>query len=485
MINATRLRSVLENTIFPVINALLIMAIISCSSNSAPDIPSIPSGLESGDAGNYSFSSSATDPDNDSIAIRFDWGDGAISNWSYYVASSETVSLTHNFSSAGIYEIRAQAYDQKEAESEWSDPHTLTVLSGGILWEKTFGGDREDYGYSVVENLSQHRYITVGRSRSAGNGGYDVYLFAVDTNGTQAWQLYFGGPVDDGAYDICKTNDGGYAITGYTFSYGVGGCDVYIIKTNDYGVLDWQTSCGGLNDEYGWDIEQTSDGGYIIVGYTNSFGNGGQDVYIIKLNSSGDTTWTKTIGGIDSDFAYGVEQTSDGGYIIAGTTYSFGAGNSDIYLIKLGANGDSLWAKTLGTSAADRGNDIAISGDGGYIIAGDNGNNVYIVKTDASGNISWQEEYGGSGTDYAYSIKPTSDGGYIITGASNSFSGSYYDTYLIKISATGDSLWARVSNLVHNDYGYDVIQTNDGGYTAVGYAYTLFDYDFSMIRLAP
>ncbi len=464
---------------------LLIAQLFSCSSNSAPETPSVPSGLASGDAGNYSFSSSAVDPDNDSISIRFDWGDGAISDWSYYVGSAETVSSTHNFSNTGIYEIRAQARDQKEAESGWSAAHTLTVQGGGIVWENTFGGNQEDYGYSVVENTSQHRYITVGRSRSGGNGGYDVYLFAVDTNGTQAWQLYFGGSVDDGAYSMCNTNDGGYAIAGYTYSYGVGGSDVYIIKTNGFGVLEWQKFYGGINDEYGWNINQTSDGGYVIAGYTNSFGNGAQDIYVIRLNSAGDTVWTKTIGGTDNDLAFGVEQTSDGDFIIAGTTYSFGAGNSDIYLIKIGANGDSLWAKTIGTTANDRGLAIAIAQDGGYIIAGDNGNNAVIVKTDANGIITWQNEYGGNGAEYANAIKPSSDGGYIIAGASNSVSVSYFDTYMIKINATGNAVWTRTSSLAHNDYGYDVIQTADGGYIVVGYAYTAFDYNFSMIRIAP
>jgi hypothetical protein len=240
-----------------------------------------------------------------------------------------------------------------------------------------------------------------------------------------------------------------------------------------------------MSDEFGWDIEQTSDGGYIIAGYTSSFGNGGWDTYVTKLNSSGDTVWTKTVGGIDNDLAYGVEQSTDGGYIVVGTTYSFGAGGSDVYLIKLDDNGDSLWAKTFGSASDDRGNDVALTGDGGYIITGENGSDVYVIKTDADGNINWQSEYGGNGTDYAYSIKSTVDGGYIISGASNSFSASHYDTYIVKISANGDSLWARYSSLVNNDYGYDVIQTNDGGYTVVGYAYTLFDYDFSMIRIVP
>ncbi len=466
--------------------AIFVLLIIACSRNSAPDTPSIPSGRESGDAGNYSFSSSATDPDNDSIAIRFDWGDETVSDWSFYVASSETVSRSRNFSNAGTYEIRAQARDQKEAESEWSGPHTLTILSGMTMWERTYGGSRADFGYSVVENASQYRYIAAGQTRSFGAGGYDIWLFAVDTTGNQAWQLCYGGSADDGAYSICQSNDGGYAVAGYTHSYGNGGSDIYVVKTNAFGEIEWQTYVGGINDEYGWDIEPTADGGYIIAGYTSSFGNGGQDVYVAKLNSSGDTIWTKTIGGAADDFAYGVEQTPDRGYVIAGITYSSGGGNGDIYLIKLDAAGDSLWAKTYGSSANERGHDIAVAADGGYVIAGSSNTSVHVFKTDANGGINWQRNYGGASTDYARSVKLTNDGGYIVAGASNSFSGSYFDTYMIKLNATGESLWVRISsNFPHNDYGYEIIQTNDGGYVTIGYAYTMFDYDFAMIRIAP
>jgi hypothetical protein len=165
--------------------------------------------------------------------------------------------------------------------------------------------------------------------------------------------------------------------------------DVYLIKTDANGDSLWTKTFGGTDNDFGLSIQQTTDGGYILVGETYSFGAGNDDVYLIKTDANGDSLWTKAFGGIGNDFGNSIEQTTDGGYIIGASTYSFGAGNVDVYLIKTDANGDSLWTKTFGGTAYDGLRSVQQTIDGGYIIAGYTnsfGAGIYLIKTDANGN---------------------------------------------------------------------------------------------------
>ncbi|MFH1321476.1 MAG: T9SS type A sorting domain-containing protein, partial [Bacteroidota bacterium] len=186
----------------------------------------------------------------------------------------------------------------------------------------------------------------------------------------------------------------GYIIAGHTLSFGAGNVDVYLIKTNADGDTIWTKTFGGTNEDKGYSVQQTTDGGYIIAGHTYSFGAGYTDVYLIKTNADGDTVWTKTFGGTSFDYGNSVQQTTDGGYIIAGYTMSFGAGNWDVYLIKTSAQGNTLWTKTFGGIYCDRGYSVQQTTDGGYIIAGDKwwsfatGDfDVYLIKTNTQGDV--------------------------------------------------------------------------------------------------
>ncbi|MBC8205263.1 MAG: T9SS type A sorting domain-containing protein [FCB group bacterium] len=342
------------------------------------------------------------------------------------------------------------------------------------LWTKTFGGISTDVGRSV-QQTSDGGFIIAGYTYSYGAGGSDVYLIKTDAVGDTTWTKTFGGNNSDNGYSVQQTADGGYIIAGYTYSYGVGNDDVYLIKTDAFGDTAWTKTFGGSYCDYGESVQQTVDGGYIIAGYTYSYGAGNYDVYLIKTDAVGDTAWTKTFGGSDWERGYSVQQTSDEGYIIVGKTCSYGAGSWDVYLIKTDASGDTAWTKTFGGSWDDYGYSVQQTADGGYIIAGGTesysiGNdNVYLIKTDASGNLQWYRTFGGSGYDVSYSVQQTADGGYIIAGYTWSYGAGGYDIYLIKTDAVGDTTWTKTFGGSEYDYGYSVQQTFEGGYIITGF----------------
>ncbi len=342
-----------------------------------------------------------------------------------------------------------------------------------VTGQKVFGGSLED-GARAVQQTSDGGYIVAGQTWSFGAGNYDVYLIKTDDNGATLWSKTYGGTDTDLGYTVQPTTDGGYIVAGYTESFGAGVADVYLIKTNSIGDTLWTKTYGGVNWDEGCAVQQTNDGGYIVVGNTASFGAGFQDVYLIKTDAFGDTLWTKTYGGGSSDYGKAVQQTTDGGYIVAGHTNSFGAGFQDVYLIKTDALGDILWTRFYGAFNNDYGEAVQQTTDGGYIVAGQTQSfgagveDVYLIKTDANGNTLWTRTYGrGNGDDAGYAVQQTNDGGYIVAGRMNNFGGPN-DVYLIKTDAIGDTLWIKTYGGDTTDVAFAVDQTNDGGYIVAG-----------------
>ncbi|MFZ8835331.1 MAG: T9SS type A sorting domain-containing protein [Candidatus Caldipriscus sp.] len=343
-----------------------------------------------------------------------------------------------------------------------------------VTFARTYGGTGSDWAYTV-QQTSDGGYIVVGGTYSFGAGGWDILLIKTDASGNVQWAKTYGGASDDRAYSVQQTSDGGYIVSGWTYSFGAGISDVFLIKTDANGNIIWAKTYGGIDGDLAYSVQQTSDGGYIVVGYTASFGAGNDDLFLIKTDASGNVQWAKTYGGASNDRAYSVQQTSDGGYIVSGWTYSFGAGWSDIFLIKTDASGNTIWAKTYGGTNSEWAYSVQQTSDGGYILAcvtwsfGAGLYDIFLIKTDANGNVIWAKTYGGTGYDGTSTIQQTSNGGYIVAGETNSFGAGNRDIFLIKTDAFGNVQWAKTYGGTDWDFAHTVQQTSDGGYILAGY----------------
>ena len=318
--------------------------------------------------------------------------------------------------------------------------------NGNKIWEKTFGGSGDDWANSI-QQTSDGGYIVAGGTTSFGAGEKNVYIIKLDAYGNKIWEKTFGGSGE--AYSIQQTKDGGYIVAGWTEPFGAGGrnrkWNVYIIKLDENGNKIWEKTFGGRSHAEAYSIQQTTDGGYIVAGWTYSLGAGEKNVYIVKLNKNGNKVWEKTFGGWSNDVAYSIQQTKDGGYIVAGWTESFGAGGRDVYIIKLDEDGNKIWEKIYGGSGDDWANSIQQTSDGRYIVAGGTTSfgagrrDVYVIKLDEYGNKIWEKTFGGWSDDVAYSIQQTKDGGYIVAGWTESFGAGGSDVYIIKLDEDGNT----------------------------------------------
>jgi hypothetical protein len=296
-------------------------------------------------------------------------------------------------------------------------------LVGNILWgPKFYPFFWKSCSYSVKQTIDLGYiiagYINVESSPRA-------FVIKTDTAGNLDWDLSFS--VGE-TFSVIQTSDSGYICTGYKSG-------LFLTKTDKNGDTLWTKIFGNNIGDVGYSVYQTSDGGYIIGGSTNSFGAGEDDIWLLKTNENGDTSWTKTFGGVTGEEGNSVQQTIDGGYIIVGYTDSFGAGEDDIWLIKTDENGDTLWTRTYGGSNDEEGFSVYQTTDGGYVIAGYTNSfgagaeDVWIIKTDSSGDTLWNKTLGGDNIDCAKSIRQTTDGGYIVTGYTSSFGAGGEDVW--------------------------------------------------------
>lgn len=398
----------------------------------------------------------------------------------------------------------------------------------GIAWQDLLGGS---YGESLssVQQTPDGGYIACGGEGSLGGDGnvvsshgyVDAWVVKFDPAGNIQWQRSYGGNHYDQGMSIQLTSDGGYIFAGLTNSSNSGdvgqnhgGSDAWVVKLNSSGNLQWQTVLGGSKDDEAYSIRQTSDGGYIFAGITGATITGdvnlldhpfsGGHAWVVKLDSTGKVTWQKTYGGNNDDIASTIVQTSDGGYIFDGTTYSDNSGDvgnnhglTDIWVVKLDSAGTIQWTKLLGGNNWDFtspwfDDSIQQTTDGGYVVVGTTSSNfngdvgfnhgsgdAWIIKLDNTGNITWQYPFGGSNMDWGTSIRQTPDNGYIFTGTTDSSNsgdvGPSYgngDYWVGKLDAEGTLQWQQPLGGSGIEQAESILPTSDGGYIVTGRSYS-------------
>jgi len=406
-----------------------------------------------------------------------------------------------------------------------------------IEWEKYIGGSQHEKVFATRQT-SDGGYVFAGSTHSVfiddifmGHHGSttraDYWILKTDSSGSLQWTKSFGGNEEDIAYDIQQTQDGGYIMTGTSGSnngdvtdhHGYEGSgDCWVTKLDAAGNLQWKKSFGGVGHDESRAIIITNDGNYLIAGSSYSMDSylndhhgppSTSDGWIIKIDPNGNLMWSKSLGGTNHDVFNDVKQTPDGGYILVGHSRSNDGdvtGNhgpypypyDDVWVVKVDANGNLQWQKSIGGSFNDLGNSIQLTSDGGYIIAGESMSSdgdvsahfgdpaslypysdFWVVKLNSFGNIEWEKSLGGNNFDIAKKIKITPDGGYIVFGETASLDGQitehfggtdFYDYWLVKLDSAGDIQWQKSLGGVRQESAGDILVFNNNNFLVAGYS---------------
>ena len=383
------------------------------------------------------------------------------------------------------------------------------VAQPSIQWQKALGGSEYESARSVLQTIDGG-FIATGEAESTdgdvvGNhGGTDIWVVKLDSTGIVKWKKAYGGSDNEWANAIQQTSDNGFVVAGFTesndgdVSGNHGDKDLWILKLDSEGVILWQKTLGGSYWEEAWSVKQTTDDGFILIGRANSIdgdvtgNNGSLDYWVVKLNSSGNLEWQKSLGGSGFDRGYAVSQTDDGGYIVVGESDSQDGdintplGSSDYWVVKLNFEGKIEWEKSLGGTNLDRGNDIQQTRDGGFIVFGQSGStngdvtenhgvyDCWAVKLSPNGTIEWQKALGGSSYEFGQSIKQTLDGGFILLGFTTSNDGDVVnndggaDMWVVKLTEDGVLEWQKTLGGTSAERGFSIQQSIDGGYIVAG-----------------
>jgi hypothetical protein len=410
------------------------------------------------------WTANASDPDSYPIYAKYLLNGMPMTDW---IASNNwTLNAADANVGGNLVEVQVRDGEHAGVDSYDDTKSVQFNLSSMKLmiqtWEKTFDGPNYADANSVHQT-NDGGYIVVGYIRSEIPEN-DIWLIKVDANGNKLWDKTFGGPENDKGYSVQQTGDGGYIVVGVTESYGSGDEDVWLIKTDANGNKLWDKTFGGSDEDDGKSVQLTSDGGYVIVGKVgyNPDEHKGAKVWLIKTDSQGNNLWDKSFDEYINSWGESVQQTNDGGFIITGVAQISRAGDTDVWLIKTDSMGNEEWDRIFGDASLDSddwGTSVQQTADAGYIVLGhklfSTDGSEWLIKTDAIGNKVWDKTFNG-GMLLPGSVKQTSDGGYITVG-----------NQLIKTDLEGNEEWYRTFDGLNN-WGHSVEQTNDGGYITAG-----------------
>jgi len=346
------------------------------------------------------------------------------------------------------------------------------VGASSEMWSRTYGNGKE--GTPSLVETSDGGFAIAGTTGSLGAGGNDFWLIKTDSHGNMEWNQTYGGAEHESAEKVIVTSDGGFALVGGTYSFGAGREDFWLVKTDSYGNMEWNQTYGGPGSDFVRSLIETSDGGYAIGGARarNSFDS---DSWLVKTDNYGNMQWNRTYSDLPLNYCSDLVETSDGGYLLAGTTgrrYF----EANMWIIKTDEHGNMEWNQTYGGGEDTEARSLVKTSDGGYAIAGiikDSFGHYdfWLVKTDGSGNMRWNQTYGGAGTETAHSLVVTSDGGYALAGVTYGGIGnqSYIDALMVKTDADGNKIWNQTYGGTGDQYIFSLVETSDGTFALAGF----------------
>ncbi len=346
-----------------------------------------------------------------------------------------------------------------------------------VTFKESLGGNLPDYGYSVIQAYDKG-YVAAGSTASFSYGNSDVYVIKTDSNGTLKWSKHFGSPNIEVGRCVEELKDSSLIIVGFTNNVNANGYDVYLLHLDSQGDSLWAKTYGGTGWDFAYAVHQTIDGGFIIAGGTYSYGSGGEDCWLIKTDISGDTLWTKTYGGDMDDEARSVRQTSDSGFVLTGTTKSFGDTSGDVYIVKTTKTGDTLWTRTYGRKFEEDGTDIIECKNHDFAVCGraydDSGlktASTYLLRTQNNGQYKWSVYYYNDTVHYSSleSIIEIPNGNLFSAGITDKYGQGAKDGFLLITTDVGQFINGYTYGTAEDDGWYSVTPTKDKGYIFCGY----------------
>jgi hypothetical protein len=368
-----------------------------------------------------------------------------------------------------------------------------------VDWETTFGGAASEIA-KALQRTHDGGYLLAGSTTSGSSGGpgdRDVYLVKISAEGEKLWEIVIGSPeASEEVSSLRQTRDGSIVLAGSTRPVETGGYTTYLVKTDRLGAVIWSRTFP--HGKGGHCVQETSDGGYIVAGGSRLVAGVARvdDVHLLKTDSDGKQQWEKFFGGEEFDSGVSVSETRDHGYVVAGYTRSFGEGSRALYVIKTDAAGDTLWHRTLHGEGCARGYSVVQMVEENheyFVVAGETApafeepSDVYVIKVRSNGELVWERTFGGVDSDRGLDVQEADDGGYIVAGSTRSFGAGIWDFYFLKIDRPGELVWSRTCGGEEIDYCHAVQQAHDGGYLAGGttYSFGSGQNDMYLVKLTP
>ncbi len=357
-------------------------------------------------------------------------------------------------------------------------------------WQTIYGGKEDDIAYGIVA-LEKGDAAIVGTCKSFGAKRTDICITRMNSKGEMKWRLWLGGKKKDEGKAIARAADGSILVLGHSKSYSKNyDYDLLIAKVSLEGKLIWEKHIGGMRDEFAGGIAGTDDGGALIVGSSQSFGEGDKNVYIVRLDKEGNELDAYTVGGAKDDVATALTRTRDGNFVMVGYREIERAGDADFFVMKLDQQGKKIWAKTYGGEYEDTLDGVTATVDGGIVAIGktrsygSEQSDLTVMKYDASGKLIWHKIYGFKYYDYGNAVATTRDGGFLLAGGTNSLGKGNHSVYILALDRAGELIWSHVYGDERKDVAHGAARMSDGSIIVVGESNSFKRAkNFYMIRL--